>query len=152
MTNITIKRASIEGIDQLSVLFNDYRVFYKKEPDLNAAKQFMMERLQNDDSVIFVAENSHRKTVGFVQLYPLYSSTRMKKLWLLNDLYVDVNYRGLGISKLLLDQAKKHCIKTKACAILLESEKTNTIANKLYVASGFKKDTSHNFYEWDTRV
>ena len=87
--------------------------------------------------------------VGFVQLYPIFSSTRMKKLWLLNDLFVDENHRGKGISKQLIKQCKDLCNDTGACGLILETAKTNTTANNLYVKTDFILDENHNYYSWD---
>ena len=71
----------------------------------------------------------------------------MKRMWLLNDLFVDPNYRGQGISKMLINQAKDLCQKTNACGVLLETETTNDIGNNLYPAAGFELE-ANNFYFW----
>lgn len=86
--------------------------------------------------------------VGFVQLFPIFSSTRMKRYWLLNDLFVNQNYRGKGFSKELLQAAKSLCKTSDACGILLETGKSNDVGNKLYTACGFELYESVNFYEW----
>ena len=70
-----------------------------------------------------MAENAEHQLVGFVQLYPLFSSTRMEKLWLLNDLFVDPDYRGKGISKGLINKAKELVEESDACGMFLETEK-----------------------------
>ena len=141
------RNATFDDSAELSILFDEYRVFYHKESDVNSAENFLKERLQNKDSEIYVAETDG-KLVGFVQLYPLFSSTRMKKYWLLNDLYVNVNSRGKGFSKELIDEAKKLCRETAASGILLETGKNNEIGNQLYPRSGFELYDSVNFYEW----
>lgn len=81
------RKAKKSDIKDLSRLFDKYRIFYEKETDVQTAQKFLNERLQNRDSEIFVTENEESRIVGFVQLYPIFSSTRMKKLWLLNDLF-----------------------------------------------------------------
>jgi GNAT superfamily N-acetyltransferase len=83
----------------------------------------LFERIKLNDSEIFIAEADNNNLVGFIQLYPLFSSTRMQLLWLLNDLFVDMEYRGKGIAKQLIDKAKNHCIQTNACGLILETEK-----------------------------
>ena len=82
------------------------------------------------------------------RLYPIFSSTRVSKYWLLNDLYVDVKKRGKGYSKLLIEKSKELVVESKACGMMLETEKSNIIGNKLYPSSGFKKNELCNFYEW----
>jgi len=137
-------------LEQLAQLFDDYRVFYRKQTAILEAKEFLLERTKNKDSKIFVCEDSNNQLVGFVQLYPLFSSTRMKKLWLLNDLFVSSTARGKGISKQLIERSKKLVKETAACGMYLETEKSNTIGNSLYPKTGFKLNEDANFYEWNS--
>jgi ribosomal protein S18 acetylase RimI-like enzyme len=102
----------------------------------------------NNDSEIFIAVDGDHPPIGFVQLYPLFSSTRMKRLWLLNDLYVVPAYRGKGIGKMLINRCKEFSQETGACGISLETEKTNEIGNGLYPKIGFELDAGHNYYFW----
>lgn len=141
------RKATIQDLSQLAELFDQYRIFYHKESDIPAAENFLKERIEKKDSEIFVAENED-KLVGFVQLYPLFSSTRMKRYWLLNDLYVNENYRGKDFSKELIEEAKELCRSTNACGVLLETGKSNDIGNQLYPSCGFELYDSVNFYEW----
>jgi GNAT superfamily N-acetyltransferase len=144
-----IRKATIKDLNLVVELFDKYRVFYEKESDKQKAEEFLFERLKLNDSEIFVAETDENDLVGFVQLYPLFSSTRMQRLWLLNDLFVDKGFRGNGISKQLIETAKNLCIQTNACGLILETAKTNSIGNELYPQVGFSLDEDHNYYSWD---
>lgn len=146
MTKIEI--ATIHHLERLSALFDQYRVFYKKDSDKVAAKNFLRERIEKKESVIFVSSDENGMT-GFTQLYPLFSSTRMKRLWLLNDLFVDEKFRGQGISIALIERAKEHCKATGGCGLVLETAKNNLIGNSLYPSTGFALDEDHNYYSWD---
>ncbi len=146
-----IRKATQEDLAQLSQLFDEYRMFYHKMSDLSGAQQFLSERLEKKDSEIFVAENEY-KLVGFVQLYPLFSSTRMKRYWLLNDLYVNPEFRGKACSKALIEEAKELCRTSDSCGMYLETSKENMIGNQLYPSAGFKKYDEVNFYEWTIDV
>ncbi len=145
MTQITIKEATIIDIQIMAKLFDEYRVFYKKEPDYEGAKQFIIERIINKESVIFIAE-IEGVACGYIQLYPIFSSTRMKKYWLLNDLYVSKEFRKKGMAKLLLEKAKEFAIQTKSAGYYLETATDNYAANALYKAVGLKLDDAHNYY------
>lgn len=144
-----IRKANQTDLPQLAELFDAYRVFYGKSSDLSKAEGFLRERMKNYESVIFVAAND-RYLTGFVQLYPLFSSTRLKRLWLLNDLYVKETERGGGISVQLINACKQHCHHTNACGLILETAKSNHIGNMLYPKAGFMLDEAHNYYSWDT--
>ena len=146
---ISIKKADVGDSDQVAKLFDAYRVFYKKNSDIDGARNFILERIRNSESEIYVAELAEKQLVGFVQLYPLFSSTRMKRLWLLNDLFVDVAHRGKNISIQLIDRAKQLAIETNACGLLLETAKINEVGNKLYPRTGFNIDQDQNYYSWN---
>ncbi|MBS1597154.1 MAG: GNAT family N-acetyltransferase [Bacteroidetes bacterium] len=145
---IEIRQATINDLLQLANLFNLYRIFYRKESDIEGAKKFLSERIQYEESMIYVAEEN-KKLIGFTQLYPQFSSTRIKRYWLLNDLYVSEEYRGRGISKLLIERAKQLSRDTKGAGLALETEKTNIVGNRLYPSVGFSISDKTNFYWWD---
>lgn len=146
---MTIRKATTADLTDLSQVFDEYRVFYRKESDVEGAKKFLKARMNGEESVIYIALHAENTMMGFVQLYPLFSSTRMHRMWLLNDLYVNPKFRGLGVSKALIAQAKQLVIDTDACALTLETEKSNVIGNQLYPATDFKLDEDHHYYYWD---
>ncbi len=144
-----ILEGKFEHLDDLTTLFDAYRVFYGKQSDPASAHQFLADRIRNQESKIFLAKDPlSDKLVGFTQLYPLFSSTRMGKLWLLNDLFVDPAFRGQGISILLIERAKQLARETKAVGIALETEQSNKIGNQLYPRTGFTLEEGMNHYFW----
>ncbi|MCG8372864.1 MAG: GNAT family N-acetyltransferase [Balneolales bacterium] len=145
-----ILKATLDDLPELNDLFDQYRQFYNKASDKEASGTFLKQRLKNNESEIYIARNEMGEPTGFVQLFPVFSSTRLAKYWLLNDLFVDPDHRGKGISKALIEQAKRLCQETNACGMYLETGKNNHIGNQLYPATGFKLLDSVNFYEWTT--
>ncbi|MFN0204021.1 MAG: GNAT family N-acetyltransferase [Bacteroidia bacterium] len=145
---IHIKKATLADIPQLARLFDAYRVFYHKNSDIEGAESFLRERLEAGESEIFVAEQKE-VLLGFVQLYPIFSSTQMKRLWLLNDLFVSPEHRKKRISIALIERAKELCQETAACGLLLETAKSNHVGNQLYPKTGFVVDNDHHYYYWE---
>lgn len=143
-----IAQGTLQDLDNLSALFDDYRIFYGKPGDRDGARKFLHERMTNEESIIFIAQSDDGTLSGFTQLYPIFSSTRMKRLWVLNDLFVAPSFRGSGISVALIDTAKKFAKDTEACGLVLETSKSNLVANNLYVRTGFEVDAEYNHYEW----
>ena len=143
-----VRKATISDLSQLSRLFDLYRVFYRKESDPDAAESFLRERMERKESIVFVAEEDGQ-LLGFTQLYPQFSSTRMKRTWLLNDLYVLEAQRGRGISRQLIAAAMELARDTGAAGLLLETEKKNMIGNNLYPSAGFRLYDDANFYWWE---
>jgi ribosomal protein S18 acetylase RimI-like enzyme len=84
--------------------------------------------------------------IGFAQLYPTFSSVSMKRLYILNDLYVKNEYRKNGIGKLLLEKVKSYAIMTNAKGIELSTAIDNEDAKKLYERNGYKKNNEYFQY------
>lgn len=140
-------RATSDHLDVLVNLFDQYRQFYRQESDLAGALRFLGERLERDDSVIFLALNSQHQGKGFTQLYPSFSSVSMKRVWILNDLYVSQDHRRQGVAKALMDRARQLAVETKAKGIVLETEVANTVAQPLYEQLGYSRDSDTYHYQ-----
>ncbi|MFF3023292.1 GNAT family N-acetyltransferase [Gottfriedia sp. NPDC057948] len=134
-----VVRAKSEHITEVANLFNQYRMFYKQESNLNGAIDFITERINNKDSVIFLVKEEEQ-FMGFNQLYPSFSSVSMKKLWILNDLYVTESARKKGVAQLLLNAAKKFAIESKAKSLDLQTAIDNKSAQALYEKNGYQVD------------
>ncbi|WP_342573045.1 GNAT family N-acetyltransferase [Solibacillus sp. FSL K6-1781] len=141
-----IYQATIEDLEGVSNLFNLYRVFYQQTSDLEGAKAYIKERLENEDSVIFVVKNK-KDYVGFTQLYPTFSSISMKRAWILNDLYVDAEARKQGIGEMLLQKVKDFATETGAKNISLSTAPDNYSAQRLYEKNGYIRDSQ--FYQYE---
>jgi ribosomal protein S18 acetylase RimI-like enzyme len=144
-----IKRITSDESSLVISLFNQYRVFYKKESDIALAEKFIKERLDKTESVIFVAlekDGVQQNPVGFTQLYPKYSSVSASKNWILNDLYVDSNYRKQGIGEALIKNAMDFARAEGATFVQLETAIDNYTAQSLYEAVGFIKQEPESGY------
>lgn len=142
---MVIRRAGKEDIDALAVLFDLYRVFYHQPSNIAAASIFLLQRMEKDESVIFVAEQE-QALVGFTQLYPIFSSVSLQRTWLLNDLYVHATARKQGVAVQLLEAARQYGLHTGAKWLLLQTGNDNFTAQSVYEKNGWKK-VSDYFYE-----
>src|SRR5437870_12111925 len=139
MAGIRIVRAGREELDDLVPLFDDYRGFYEAGSDHAAARAFLTERIGRDESVIFLAYSTPHGPAGFTQLYPSFSSVSLKRLWILNDLFVRSDVRRGGVGRALLDRARQHAIGTNARGPVLSTGVTNEAAQTLYESRGWKR-------------
>src|SRR5262245_30923234 len=114
---VEIMRAGAEHLDLVAPLFDAYRQFYRQEPDRSGTKRFLAERIRNGESVIFLAwdrlPNGEPHGVGFIQLYPSFSSVGMKRIWILNDLFVAPSARKAGVGRELMNHAKEFARSTQ---------------------------------------
>ncbi|MFJ5758828.1 GNAT family N-acetyltransferase [Neobacillus sp. NPDC093182] len=140
-----IQRATINDLNSLSELFDSYRIFYNQESNVEGAKSFLKERLVNDESVVFIAYDE-TNPVGFVQLYPTFSSVSMKRSWVLNDLYINASARKKGFGEKLIKKAIEFAEETGAKGVSLETGHDNVTAQSLYEKIGFKKESNYFYY------
>ena len=145
---MNIKKIDLSEANLVIGLFDKYRVFYKKSSDMDLAERFIKTRLSNNESVIFVVLDGEAP-VGFTQLYPKYSSVSAVKNWILNDLYVEPNYRKQGIGEALIKAAIDFAKGDGATYVQLETAVDNYTAQSLYEGIGFQKqepDTEYFLY------
>jgi ribosomal protein S18 acetylase RimI-like enzyme len=143
---INIRRATIADIEQVVILFDEYRQFYSQLSDTARARKFLTDRIEKNQSIIFVAEDINR-LVGFIQMYPTFSSVSMMPDMIMNDLYVFPDNRSKGIGKDLLETAKKFAIDNGYKGLWIETANDNP-ARSLYESLGWEKDVSFVHYYW----
>lgn len=143
--SLVVTRAGAGELDALAPLFDAYRRFYGMPADADAGRDFLAARLAQGESVVFLARTGGAPA-GFAQLYPLFSSTRLARVWLLNDLFVDAAARGRGVGAALLGAARAHAHGDGACELILETAVDNP-ARRLYERSGYHAVTEYVFYK-----
>jgi len=143
---MNIFRANREHLDQLAGLFDQYRVFYEQASDFEACRNFLAERLERDQSVIFAAQAEEGELVGFTQLYPSFCSVELKPMVYLYDLFVDPGARRSGVARALMEAARQYAQAHGAERLQLETAITNTPAQGLYEDLGWQKDTEFFTY------
>lgn len=145
---LVIERGGPRDLEALGWLFDLYRQFYRQPPDALGCREFLAERLRRSESIVYLARFAG-EPVGFMQLYPLFSSVARKRLWVLNDLYVLPDRRRRGIGRRLLGEAKELARRTDAEGILLDTAVDNP-AQQLYESEGWQRDRQFLHYEWLT--
>ena len=143
---LDIKKVRRDDVSMVAILFDAYRVFYKQSSNLQAAFDFLEQRVDKNESTIFMAI-LQGEAVGFVQLYPIFSSVSLKPAWLLNDLYVAENARRQGVAEALLQQAKQFALETNAAYVMLQTSEDNYKAQSVYEKNGWIK-LNDFFYEY----
>lgn len=145
----SIRRITATEITDIIPLFDGYRVFYKMESDTDAAIKFLNDRITKEESIILAAYVDN-KAIGFVQLFYTFSSVSLQKSLILNDLFVDPNYRGASVGEQLLLKAQEFCKKNNFKGLALETAIDNP-AQKLYEKLGWVKDYHAFHYFWQVK-
>ncbi|MGH8432975.1 MAG: GNAT family N-acetyltransferase [Pseudomonas sp.] len=142
-----IVQATLEHLDLLTPLFVKYREFYGELPFPDSSRNFLEKRLRRKESVIYMAlADEDDKLLGFCQLYPSYSSLSLKRVWILNDIYVAEDARRQLVADRLLQTAKKMARETQAVRMRVSTSSNNEVAQRVYESIGFREDTQFKNY------
>lgn len=140
-----VRRATLEDLNQLAVLFDEYRQFYGASSNLKQSYNFLKQRFENKESVIFIHVKDDVFT-GFVLLYLGFSSVACSNYYILDDVYVTPVYRRQGSARQLIDTAILFARHESALRISLETQKTNVESQRLYESMGFIQDDAFLTY------
>ncbi|EML9727395.1 TPA: GNAT family N-acetyltransferase [Klebsiella aerogenes] len=140
-----IYQAQPQDIEKILPLFIAYHDFYNVDSNKEEAFQYLLNRVKLGESVIYYIEDDN-EVVGFTQLYPLFCSLEMKRIWLLYDLFVKAEYRKKGIAKALIQRAEQLAMESNSAFIMLSTGIDNLKAQSLYEKNGFVRDNDFYVY------
>ena len=142
-----IVQATLEHLDLLTPMFIKYREFYGELPLPDSSRKFLENRLKRKESVIYMAlADDEDRLLGYCQLYPSFSSLSLKRVWILNDIYVAEDARRQLVADRLLQTAKKMARDTNAIRLRVATSQNNLAAQKTYESIGFREDTVFKNY------
>ena len=142
---LQIKIAQPDDFEKIGEVFNLYRQFYKKKSNIEACKNYVHERLINNEAQIFYIENE-KECMGMTQLYTTFDSLELSKKIILYDLYVRSEYRNKGIGRMLMNAAKSFAEKKGVTSIELSTSIGNKNAQSLYESLEYQRDTEYYDY------
>lgn len=145
MRDITVRQAALTDLEELAALFDQYRQFQGQPTDCAAALDFLRARFDHGESVVFLAHDG-AQPVGFAQLYPSFSSVSLKRVFILNDLFVAEAGRRKGVATGLLAAVETYAWSLGAARVTLNVARSNVTAQALYAARGWQQDEQFFMY------
>jgi GNAT superfamily N-acetyltransferase len=138
-----LTRIADGDLDDLVPLFDAYRVFYKQPSDPALARAYLVKRLGAGEYVGFIARDAGGKAIGFALLSQTYSSVALKRIWLLNDIFVDPGTRKSGAGAALMAAVETFARETGAGRMDLFTARTNATAQSVYRKAGWAEDVDY---------
>jgi ribosomal protein S18 acetylase RimI-like enzyme len=142
----SIRLAGVTDVDRVAPLFDAYRQFYGLASNLPLARRFLLERLSRDESIVLLAQAGDGAALGFVQMYPGFSSLRAAPVYVLYDLFVAPGARHRRVGRSLMEATAVEARLRGAVALTLSTARTNLPAQRLYESLGWVRD--EQFYEY----
>lgn len=149
--DIKIINAGVEYLDEITELFNQYMIFYKKSLNELKYKEYLKKRIENNEAQVYLAIKDKNIPLGFVLNYYSFSSVSLGKTVVLNDLFVKPEYRKKGIAEKLINSSFKLAKEVNAIRVDLGTARDNYVAQKLYERIGFMKDEEFYSYSYEIK-
>ncbi|HEY9131774.1 MAG TPA: GNAT family N-acetyltransferase [Dyella sp.] len=147
--SLHVRQAGLEDLESIVPLFDAYRQFYGQPADLPRARAFLADRFAGGESIVLIALGGEQ-CLGFTQLYPMFSSVRTVRTFILNDLFVDASARRGGVAAALLRAAADSARAAGAASLSLSTAHDNLAAQALYESAGWRRD--EHFREYTLRL
>lgn len=138
---IKIRQATSNDVPKLYTLMNTYIVdfYHQPKPNEDELKGLIQYLLDNPTiGLQFVAEKDD-DLFGFATLYFTFSTLKVKRQAILNDLFVVQDARGQKIGEELFKASLSYIRDHDFSSMTWETAKDNTVAQSLYEKMGSKK-------------
>ena len=138
--SFTIEPADLaRDLAALVPLVDAYRRFYEQPSDVVAAERFVRERFAAGDTQFFVARDAEA-LLGFAHLLFSLETVSLRRIGILEDIFVTESARGRGVGGALLDAAETFARAGGLARLTLATAHQNRTAQRLYLAHGYVPD------------
>jgi len=148
---MAISTVGEHDLGDLLPLFRAYCEFYGADPaddDLLVLCRALIADPERE-GVQLVARDGDGDAVGFATIYWMWSSTRGKRVALMNDLYVAPQARGSGLADDLIADCARRGRDHGAAILEWETAPDNERAQKVYARTGAPRST---WYAYDLEL
>ncbi len=136
--NIEIRKAVESDFEQIIELFKEFAAFERLPHKMYNS----LERLRSEKEFFncFIAVSEENIIVGYVTHFFCYYTWTGKSMYM-DDLYVSLDYRGLGIGTRLINRVINYAKETGCHKLRWQVSKWNTPAIKFYEQLGAEIDS-----------
>ncbi|GAA1421080.1 GNAT family N-acetyltransferase [Catellatospora coxensis] len=117
-------------------LFDDYRAHYGQQRAYGATRQWLQDQAASSGMRISAAFALGRPC-GLLTVLTIPASLTLGTFWMIRDLYVHPQHRGLGHARALLAHTVTAAREANARRVSLQTETDNGAARALYESVGF---------------
>ncbi len=149
LMNIQLRKAKATDISLVKKMFveNSWEYIPETQKKLLDREKWNMNVIEDYENIlkeenteVFVAEDEHHKYVGHLIVGQIRGQITKLTFGYIYDIFVEEEFRGKGIGKLLLEKAEDYCRRKGHSRIALSVSATNDSAIKLYSRTGYKPE------------
>ncbi|GED17122.1 hypothetical protein AM501_06935 [Aneurinibacillus migulanus] len=137
MSEIKIRNAQLTDISELTSLIYGYLEFYKRPiPPKEKIEEMITYLINHPEEGFQLVAEENGGLIGFTTVNAIWSTTRMQKIALLNDLFIDPERRKKGAGETLLTSTIQLAKEKGYPLVRLLTAADNVIAQSLYDKTG----------------
>ncbi|MFT9850122.1 GNAT family N-acetyltransferase [Aneurinibacillus sp. REN35] len=137
MSEVAIRKARLMDVSGLTSLLYGYLAFYKRPiPPEERIKEMITHLVHHPEEGFQLVAEEDGRLLGFTTVNAIWSTTRMQKIALLNDLFIDPQHRRKGIGEALLTSAIQLAKEKGYPLVRLLTAADNSTAQSLYDKTG----------------
>jgi len=141
MKDIILRKAQKEDVIEILNFVKKLALFEKAPHAVSATVEDYFENGFNENPLFFCNLIYYQKHLaGFSLWYYRFSTWKGKRLYL-EDLYVNEEFRGLGLGKILLDECKEEAKRSKCTGMMWQVLDWNKPAIEFYKKYGASFDS-----------
>ncbi len=133
-----VRRASPDDAASIAALYADFLRTYGHEAEPAPILRFLIRMLAAEWTRFFVAVNAYGTFMGFAGCVLSYSAVDQSGALVINDFYVDVPFRRLGVGLKLCRAVERCAVELGATRIFLAADPDMEAALSLYRKAGFE--------------
>jgi ribosomal protein S18 acetylase RimI-like enzyme len=139
MAKIRIKQIGKKEIESIITPFTNYMKFYDREIKEGKFKDYFQSIIEDERVFIYTA-NLDNRVAGLMVIYQTFSSFECGKILFLNDLWVEPEFRKLGVGHALMTEIKEIAKEKNCKRVDLQTDLINVKARALYEKNGMIAD------------
>jgi GNAT superfamily N-acetyltransferase len=135
-----VRRAVPGDHGELLALMRLYCDFYGTYPSDDSLLELISSLLDNPREGVQLLAREGENAIGFATIYWTWSSTRAKRIGVMNDLYVLREVRGSGVADALVRACREECRANGASRLEWQTAPGNTRAQAFYDRLGATRE------------
>lgn len=139
---VRVRRVTRDDRSEIIRLMKGYLDFYERPYPEDSKLHALLDTLerQPERGLQFIAE-VEGQAVGFATLYSTFSSLRAQEAMVMNDLFVDPQYRGTGAGHALFEACKQFVRENGYAFMEWVTAQDNHLAQRFYDRQGAQRST-----------
>jgi len=143
---VDIRELHLDEIDELLELLNKHSLYEKSDFSFENKNEKLKEHIFVKKNLSCLVFEHNKKLIGYATFIEQFSTWECDFYLYMDCLYIDENYRGFGIGKIVMSKIKEYAQKHKLKQIQWQTPTFNKNAVAFYKSIGAVEKAKYRFF------